>query len=372
MIRRSLRRLATLLAFVAALASGLETLPHALTAVRLVRVALDPVQQTQIELEAVPSEQILANAKQALGEGDGELAASYLVLADGRSLAVPDDLRQAVTDANAFDVAEFGGDVWAGFVHGEATTPAGFGAALALDLTAIGDVKDLVVQAAAYPDHDILIMSLASIGLALTGASVVSVGAATPAKLGASTLKIARKARLLHPRFVRVMMRELGGALRIGKIEEAATALRRLDITAARRAAAQSLDRTVLSRLQDSAADLGRVGRRQGVRGTLETLALVDRPARLRRLAAISEHFGPGYRAVLRLVSDAGRVAARLLRPLFRLLELLGTALLWLLTAFLLFRRSVRVIARAVATVLPPYPRRRTRRNVPVPPVTLL
>ncbi|WP_312797819.1 hypothetical protein [Tianweitania sp.] len=360
-----------LLAFVAALASGLESLPQALMAVRLVRVALDPVAQTRIELDAVPSEQILVNARQALAEGDGELAASYLVLADQRTLTMPEDLRQAVADATAFDVADFGGDVWAGFVHGEATTPAGFAAALALDLTAIGDVKDLMVQAAAYPDHDILIMSLASIGLALTGASVVSVGAATPAKLGASTLKIARKARLLRPRFVTVMARELRGALKIGKVEEAATALRRLDFTTARRAAAESLDRAVLSRLQDSAVDLGRVGRRQGVRGTLETLALVDEPVRLRRLAAISEQFGPGYRAVLRVVPDAGRVAARLVKPLFRLTELLGSALLWLLTVLLFLRRSVLVIARGIATVVPPYPRRR-RRIVPTPPITIL
>ncbi|GHD11322.1 hypothetical protein GCM10016234_14330 [Tianweitania populi] len=360
-----------LLAFVAALASGLESLPQALMAVRVVRVAFDPVAQTRIELEAVPSEQILVNARQAFAEGDGELAASYLVLADQRTLTVPDDLRQAVADAIAFDVADFSGDVWAGFVHGEATTPAGFAAALALDLTAIGDVKDLVVQAAAYPDHDILIMSLASIGLALTGASVVSVGAATPAKLGASTLKIARKARLLHPRFVTVMARELRGALKIGKVEEAATALRRLDFTTARRAAAESLDGTVLARLQDSAVDLGRVGRRQGVRGTLETLALVDEPVRLRRLAAISEQFGSGYRAVIRVVPDAGRVAARLVKPLFRLTELLGSALLWLLTILLFLRRSVLVIARAIATAVPPYPRRR-RRIVPATPITLM
>ena len=354
------------LAFVAALVSGLEALPQALMAVRLVRAALDPVVQMRIELEAVPSEQILVNARQALDEGDGELAFSYLVLADQRSLGVPDDLRKAVAEASAFDASDFGEDVWAGFVRGEATTPAGFAAAQALDLTAIGDVKDLVVQAAAYPDHDILIVSLASIGLALTGASVVTVGAATPAKLGASTLKIARKSRLLHPRFVTVVARELRGALRIGKMEEAAASLRRLDFTAARRAAAESLDGAVVARLQNSAVDLGRVGRRQGVRGTLETLFLADGPVRLRRLAAISEQFGPSYRAVLRVAPDAGRVSARLIKPLFRLTELLGAALLWLLTLLLFIRRSVLVIARGIATALPPYPRRRYGRSFPL------
>lgn len=365
MIRRGLRRLATVLAFVAAVAGGLESLPQAVMAVRIVRVALDPVAQTRIELEAVPSLQLIANAEQSLAEDDADLAASYLALADDRAVPVPDALRQAVTDANAFNVTAFGEDAWAGFVHGEATTPAGFAAALALDLTAIGDVKDLVVQAAAYPDHDILIMSLAVVGLALTGASFVTVGAATPARLGASVLKVARKARLLNPRFVTIMVRELRGSLKIGRVEEAATALRRLDFGTARRAAADSLDGAAVARIEASAGELGRVARRQGVRGTLETLARVDDPVRLRRLAAISDRFGPGYRAVLRLLPEAGRVAARLVKPLLRLIELLGSALLWLLTALLFVRRSVRLIARGIATALPPYPRRGRNRIVP-------
>jgi hypothetical protein len=204
------------LAFVAALASGLESLPQAMVAVRLVRVALDPVAQTRISLEAVPSQQLIANAEQASADDDADLAASYLALADDRNVVISETLRQAVAEANAFDVTAFEEDARAGFAHGEATTPAGFAAALALDLTAIGDVKDLVVQAAAYPDHDILILSLASVGLALTGASFVTVGAATPAKLGASTLKIARKARLLHPRFVSIVARTCG--VRCGRL----------------------------------------------------------------------------------------------------------------------------------------------------------
>jgi hypothetical protein len=364
MIRRGFRRLAMVLAFAAALASGLESLPQAVMAIRLVRVALDPVAHTRIALETVPQQQLIANAEQALADDDADLAASYLALADDRAMAIPATLRQTVAEANAFDVTAFGEDAWAGFAHGEATTPAGFAAALALDLTAIGDVKDLVVQAAAYPDHDILILSLASVGLALTGASFVTVGAATPDKLGASTLKIARKARLLHPRFVTFLARDLRGTLRPAKVEEAAAALRRLDFTAARRAAAGSSDRAVLTRLQGTATDLGRVGRKQGVRGTLETLSLADGPIRLRRLAAISDRFGPAYRAVLRVVPDAGRVAARLAKPLLRLTELLGAALLWLLSLLLFLRRCIHLLARGLATALPPYPHRRRARIV--------
>ena len=154
-------------------------------------------------------------------------------------------------------------------------------------------------------------------------------------------------------------------------MEEAVGALRRLDFTAARRAAAESLDGAALARLQNNAVDLGRVGRRQGVRGTLETLARVDDPVRLRRLAAISERFGSGYRAVLRVVPDAGRVSARLIKPLFRLTELLLSAVLWMLTLLLFIRRLVLVIARGVATALPPYPRRRPK-IVPATPITLM
>jgi hypothetical protein len=49
---------------------------------------------------------------------------------------------------------------------------------------------------------------------------------------------------------------------------------------------------------------------------------------------------------------------------LLRLTELLGAALLWVLSLLLFLRRCIHLIARGIATALPPYPYRRGLRIV--------
>jgi hypothetical protein len=77
---------------------------------------------------------------------------------------------------------------------GEGATGAGLAGVVASDLTGIGDVRDLIHQGQKMSrgeEPDQLVLGLAAVGLAVTGATILSVGAALPARAGVSTIKVA-------------------------------------------------------------------------------------------------------------------------------------------------------------------------------------
>lgn len=96
-----------------------------------------------------------------------------------------------------------------GFVEGESANMAGIVGAISADFTVVGDVRDLKKQ---YDIHlqnkqvNELIVILSGAGIGLTAASVASLGVVTPAKAGASLVKLAVKTRRLTSAFQKQLM----------------------------------------------------------------------------------------------------------------------------------------------------------------------
>ncbi|MBL8881315.1 MAG: hypothetical protein JNG88_19610, partial [Phycisphaerales bacterium] len=149
-----------------------------------------------------------------------DLASSLVALADLRRVDLPPALRQRVDGAVATEGGQAPAQAWEGFIAGKATTEAALAGAVAADLTGFGDLRDLTVEAGNFISGDAVDevkVALAAIGLTLTGATVMTLGSAAPAKVGASTVKAAhRLGRISAP-----LRRQLGQAARVAEAADA-------------------------------------------------------------------------------------------------------------------------------------------------------
>ena len=179
-----------------------------------------------------------------------------------------------------------------------------------LELTPIGDANALRRNFAAWTKGDSvddLEVGLAALGLAATGAILVTGGGSATLKAGAATLRVARRAGVLTKSFEAALLRQVRALHPHWSNVPAWLAQGGVD-------AARVLDSDALSRLGKSVVDLGRIHRATGsVAGTLDLLRHVDSPAEATRLARIAEAIGPRIRAAF-VVLGKSRVFRATLR----------------------------------------------------------
>ena len=216
------------------------------------------------------------------------------------------------------------------------------------DLTGVSDVRDLIgegrkIARGEAPDR--LTLGLAAVGLTITGATIVTLGAALPARAGVSTLRVAvRSGRFSRPLAASVG-RLAGEAVDERAVAALAEGAARLDLAAFRAAARQAFRPAALARLTNVAEDAAALGRKAGLRGAQDALAVAQDPAEVRRAVRLAESRGAGTRAVLKLL---GRGALALGAGVFALggWVIAGVSYVWLalLLVLALLRRAARTL----------------------------
>lgn len=348
----SLGRLSMLPLAAALLAAGPWLAPQGWQAFRHVVVAHDPVALTTLRLDALPAERLRAGLAAALAEQNFDLAESFVVLADARGVTLPEDQRARVRAGPP--LATQAADAWSGFVHGRGDSTAALAGAVAADLVGYGDVRDLAAEGEAWATAarpvDPTTVALAAVGLTLTGAMVATAGSASPAKLGLATLKIARRSGRLSARLGGELAAVARGALDADGARAVLAAARAGDAAAARAGLAGVLKPQGVALVTRTATEFGTVAKTLGPRGTLAALQLADSTRDVSRLSKLAAGFGRGTYAALALLGTAALT--------------LGSAALtlsgWLLAGLVWLLATLRVLARLVAWVLPPW--RRARR----------
>jgi hypothetical protein len=285
--------------------------------------------------------------RKALSQDDPELARSFANLASDRSISVDPELLARIDEAERFDLGRSAGELWSGFVSGEADTPTAFAASLAADLSVAGDVRDLYRELSAYPDYDELTVGLAAVGLAATGATVASGLNALPAKAGVSLLKTAKKAGKISPALTSELKDIATRSIDTREAAAVVASLRTFDAASAASAGRRIVRPDVIRKLGDTATSLGGIAGKQGYRGTLQTLDLASSTGDIARFERISEKFGNSYRAVLRIAAKTGALALKAGKFAVLMMWWLGGMLMWALGAlmlaaeFFLFARSM-------------------------------
>lgn len=254
--------------------------PAGREAYALVSVRDDAARLADLQLDGVLTpERTATEIDAALAEDDGELAASFLALAQARGIEVSPERQARIALANAPGArfARGAGRFGQGFLTGEGEDLAGIAGATASDLTVWGDVRDLGREAlhwARGEPVDRLMVDLAGAGIAVTGATYAAFGAPLTLRAGLSVIKGARRAGAMGGRFAG----NLAAALRGGRKAEVATLV----------------------------ADLGAAGSRAGTRATFAGLRHVDDAAGAARLRGLAEAKGG---QTLAIVKTLGRGA---------------------------------------------------------------
>jgi hypothetical protein len=218
----------------------------------------------------------------ALAAGDNDLAQSFVELAADRSVAIDpalaNEAKQAQVKANS--VAGTAGRFVQGLWTGEPVDGASLAGTAVGDLFVFGDIRDAAREGTRYltgKPADPWILGLAGVGIAITAATYVSVGAAAPARVGLTLVKAARRTGRLNPVLAVRIAREAV------KVEEAGG-------------------------IVELVGNVGRVETKAGTQAALDSLKVAESPRDVSRLARLAAAKGTKTRAIIKLLGRAAIV----------------------------------------------------------------
>jgi hypothetical protein len=300
---RSPPRLAWLAAALFALAA-LFCVPLGLEAESLLAAADDPAAIADRGLARVFDRAVaVREIEAALDASDADLAQSFVDLADNRGATLPPELRKrviaAVDDANSASAAA--GSFASGLITGEPRDMAGLAGTALGDLFVFGDIRDAVREGSRYvsgENYDQLILGLSVVGIAITAGTYATVGAATPARLGLTVVKVARRTGRLSARLADWVGRSVRDIVDWSALKRAGASFG--EPAVAVRAARGAVKAEKAEGLVRLVSDVGRVQTRAGTQAALDGLKLAEGPREMSRVAMLAEKKGSKTRAILK------------------------------------------------------------------------
>ena len=307
--------------------------PNARHAWAMLAAQDDPAELSSLQMNSALRNNpglISDNIEAALAAGDADLAGSFAELARDRDIALGEEMSKRVSDALAEDNSsgQFARRFAAGLVTGNADDVASLSGTMAGDLFVWGDIRDVVREGkhlAMGEETDHLILGLATVGLAVTAATYLSVGGAVPLRAGLTLVKDTRKIGRLSEGLVQFAgrsAREVVDAPVLQKAVASGSVLRPGETISAMKAAFRAEKAGALVRL---AKDVGRIGEKAGIKAAQDTLKIAENPKEVVRAARLAEKKGGQTRAILKTL---GRGALLLATGAFNLsMWLFGLAL---------------------------------------------
>jgi len=310
------------LAFTAAI--GAAMWPHAYHAGAVLAAQDEPAELSDLQIASALQDdaaRIPQNIEDALAAGDPDLADSFVALALDRHVALDETLIRRVTDAVEAEKAptNVAKRFATGLVTGQADDVASLSGTVAGDLFVFGDIRDAVREGKHLvmgEETDRLVLGLATAGLAVTAATYVSAGTATPVRAGLTLVKDARKVGRLGEglaAWAGRSAREVVDAPLLQQAVASGSVLRPGETATAIKAAFRAEKAGALVRL---AKDVGRITEKVGTRGALDSLKIAEGPKDVARAARLAEAKGGQTRAILKLL---GRGALLLTAGAFNL-----------------------------------------------------
>jgi hypothetical protein len=312
---RSAGKATALLLAVALVGATAPVLPHGWEAAMLASGEADADAVATYQLKKLSPDDYAVAIGNALAAGDADLADSLRALALTQAVQLPGALIsevEAAVEASNSGMA-MAGDAWQGFLSGNAGSEPALAGALAADLSGYGDVRDLYRQAGNYvtgDEVDTTTVALAAVGIGLTVATVVSLGAALPERAGVSMVKIVNRLGRLSRPLRRQVTRLAVEAVDTGALRTLGQSLRSFDLTAVRGAARRIVRPAPAAKLKQLGADVATLGENAGYRGTLDALAKAENAAAISRMARLSKTFGKATRGALFMLGDAALTLA--------------------------------------------------------------
>lgn len=339
---RWLKKLIVICTFGAMLASAPTVIPRGWDAAHILLLN-DAQRIARYRLASLSAQDYATHLEQALIVRDIELARSLLTLSDEQNVAISPELRRLVAEQEKWTAiaARNTADIWQGISSGRADSSLGLIAATASDFTLFGDIRDVIQQSLAWPEHDPVLLALAGTGLGLTLITVASGGTAAPVKVGLSLVKVARKSGRLSKNLGHQLVRITKNAIDSKAVGEVGARFSKLELKTLNRvqldeltsASKRIVSPTASKQLLKSGRSVRRIAKNSSSKGALDALHHADSVSELSRLARLSDGLKGSFRASLRLLPDLGKSLYKLTSTLISLLLWLGSALIWLSTA---------------------------------------
>jgi len=302
-------RLAAPLALAALLAIGAAyVVPRGVEAQTLLTIEDDPAaiadRALDVSFDAALAEREIAAA---LAANDADLAASFVELARERQVALDPALTAKVDAAvsESESATHAAGSFARGLLSGEPDDMVGLAGTALGDLFVFGDIRDAVREGARYVKGepvDEIVLGLACVGLAVTAGTYASLGAGTPARVGLTVAKAARKTGRLSAPMARWIGRSMRGVVDWGRLKSAIAGASLSQPLVAVRAAREAVKVERAGELMRTARNVGRVQAKAGTQAALDGLKLAETPRELSRVARLAEKKAGKTRAILKTV----------------------------------------------------------------------
>ena len=336
--------------------------PSAGDAARLFAAQDDPARLSDLQLDPAMKRDPALLARgiaDALAAGDVDLADSFADIATARGVPLSPDLTERLDTARAQSqsAASVAGRFATGFATGEGDDLASLSGTVAGDLTVYGDLRDLVREGKHLvmgEEADPLLLGLASVGLAITAGTYISLGAAAPLRTGLTVFKGARRAGNVGTGLATWASRSAREVVDLSQLQKGlatASLARPTEAVGLFKAAFRAEKAGGLVRV---AKDVGRIGEKAGIRGAADAMKIADGPADVARAARLAEKKGGQTRALLKMF---GRGALLLAAGAFNM----AMWILWALLFLLGFVSSVRATTERLTMA---WLRRRRRKRL--------
>jgi hypothetical protein len=307
----------TLLAVIGCGAAALIAVPRGIEAGSILATENDPAKIADHALDqTLNADVIRRETEAALTANDADLAKSFLDLAQDRGIPVDPALMEkvtaAVTEANS--TTHMAGNFARGFVTGEPDDVVSLAGTTLGDLFVFGDIRDAVREGSRLvrgQNADELVLGLACVGLAITAGTYASFGAGTPARVGVSAAKAARKAGRLSAGMADWIGRSLREVIDWSTLKRAIAGASLTEPALAVRAAREAVKVEKAGGLMQLVRNVGRVQSKAGTQAALDGLKIAENPRELARVAQLAEKQGSKTRATLKLLGS-GAIALSL------------------------------------------------------------
>ena len=292
--------------------------PHARDAGTLLLAQDNPVALSDMQMKSALRNDpaaIAENIDEALKANDADLAKSFADLGKDKDVPVEPDVAAKVDAAVAEEnsTSNTARRFAKGLITGEADDVASLSGTVAGDLFVFGDVRDVIREGKRLvmgEDADRLVLGLATVGIAVTAATYVSVGGAVPVRAGLTMVKDARKVGRLGAGLTEWAGSSARGVVDAPMLQKAvadASIARPGQTISAVKAAFKAEKAGALVRL---AKDTGRVAEKAGTKGALDVLRIADGPADVARAARLAESKGSQTRAIIKVLGRGALLLA--------------------------------------------------------------
>ncbi len=215
-----------------------------------------------------------------------------------------------------------------GFIEGESSSMMEMSGSIVSDLTLYGDLRDLKKEGTKYMDdkpYDAFILNISLVGIGLSASQLLSVGATTPLKVGASTIKIAKKSGKLTKPFTEVLSKRLSRTVDT-KLLKTLEFNSLFKVEKTKKTIAKSIDIKPVKSLFN---DISLIKKNTSLVDTISLMKYVDTPKDLKTIGKISNTYKANTKGILKVL---GKKALRVGKSVIKF----TTILLWKLAGLVL------------------------------------